>query len=83
MDLDRDQLSINAIRVLSMDAVQQANSGHPGAPMGLAATAYTLWTRHLNFDAKNPEWANRDRFVLSRDRGGADARARAYPEHHE
>lgn len=65
MDLDRDLLSINAIRVLSMDAVQQANSGHPGAPMGLAATAYTLWTRHLSFDAKNPDWANRDRFILS------------------
>ena len=65
MDLDRDLLSINAIRVLSMDAVQQANSGHPGAPMGLAATAYTLWTRHLSFDASDPEWANRDRFVLS------------------
>ena len=58
-------LAINAIRTLSMDAVQLANSGHPGAPMGLAAVAYTLFAKHMHFDAKDPEWANRDRFVLS------------------
>ncbi len=59
------QLSINTIRTLSIDAVERANSGHPGAPMGLAAVAYTLWTRHLRHNPKNPNWANRDRFVLS------------------
>lgn len=58
-------LSINTIRTLSIDAVERANSGHPGAPMGLAAVAYTLWTRHLRHNPKNPNWANRDRFVLS------------------
>ena len=63
--MDRDLLAVNAIRVLSMDAVQRANSGHPGAPMGLAACAYTLWTRHMSFDASTPLWPNRDRFVLS------------------
>lgn len=55
----------NAIRALSMDAVQKANSGHPGAPMGLADVATVLWSKFLKFDAKNPEWADRDRFVLS------------------
>lgn len=59
------ELSINTIRTLSMDAVQRANSGHPGAPMGLAAPAYVLWSRHLRHNPKNPTWANRDRFVLS------------------
>ena len=59
------ELSINTIRTLSMDAVQAANSGHPGAPMGLAAAAYVLWQRHLRHDPKNPEWFDRDRFVLS------------------
>ncbi len=65
MSDDISQLSINTIRTLSMDAVQKANSGHPGAPMGLAAAAYTLWTRHLRHNPANPRWANRDRFVLS------------------
>ena len=60
-----DELCINTIRTLSMDAVQAANSGHPGAPMGLAAAAYVLWTRVLKHDPKNPSWSNRDRFVLS------------------
>jgi transketolase len=60
-----DQLSINTIRTLSIDAVQQANSGHPGAPMGLAPVVYELWQRHLNYDPANPIWPNRDRFVLS------------------
>src|SRR5258708_5955166 len=60
-----DQLSINTIRTLSMDAVQQANSGHPGTPMALAPLAYCLWQRLLRYDPENPTWPNRDRFVLS------------------
>ncbi len=62
---DLDQLCINTIRTLSMDAVQQANSGHPGTPMALAPVAYTLWQRFLRFDPADPIWPNRDRFVLS------------------
>ena len=57
--------AINTIRFLSADAVQQADSGHPGLPMGAAAMAYALWTRHLRHNPANPHWANRDRFVLS------------------
>ncbi|HAV77810.1 MAG TPA: transketolase, partial [Anaerolineae bacterium] len=57
--------AINTIRFLSADAVQQANSGHPGLPMGAAAMAYTLWTRHLRHNPRNPKWMGRDRFVLS------------------
>src|SRR5262245_38873301 len=60
-----DQLSINTIRTLSMDAVQQANSGHPGTPMALAPVVYTIWQRFLRFDPDDPIWPNRDRFVLS------------------
>ena len=60
-----DQLSVNTIRTLSIDAVQQANSGHPGAPMGLAPVVYELWQRYLKYDPANPVWPNRDRFVLS------------------
>ena len=60
-----DQLSVNTIRTLCMDAVQQANSGHPGTPMAMAPVVYTLWNRVLRFDPKNPLWPNRDRFVLS------------------
>ncbi len=60
-----DILCINTIRTLSMDAVQRANSGHPGAPMGLAPVAYLLYDRCLRYNPKNPEWPNRDRFVLS------------------
>jgi transketolase len=60
-----DQLSINCIRTLSMDAVQEANSGHPGTPMALAPVAYELWQNHLKFDPSDPIWPNRDRFVLS------------------
>ncbi len=60
-----DQLCINTIRTLSMDAVQQANSGHPGAPMGFAPVAYTLWQSFLRYDPADPIWPNRDRFVLS------------------
>ncbi|MCB0165694.1 MAG: transketolase [Anaerolineae bacterium] len=62
---DLETTAINAIRFLSADAVQQANSGHPGLPMGTAALAYTLWTRHLRHNPKHPGWANRDRFILS------------------
>ncbi len=60
-----DQLSINTIRTLSMDAVQQANSGHPGTPMALAPLVYTIWNRALRFDPQDPIWPDRDRFVLS------------------
>jgi transketolase len=60
-----DQLCINTIRTLSIDAVQQANSGHPGAPMGLAPVVYSLWQYFLNYDPASPLWPNRDRFVLS------------------
>ncbi len=62
---DIDQLTINTIRTLSMDAVQQANSGHPGTPMALAPVAYCLWQRFLRYDPDDPIWPNRDRFVLS------------------
>jgi transketolase len=65
MNASIDQLSINTIRTLSMDAVQQANSGHPGTPMALAPVAYCLWQRLLRFDPEDPIWPNRDRFVLS------------------
>jgi transketolase len=66
---DLDELSINTIRTLSMDAVQRANSGHPGMPMGAATMAYVLWTRFLRFNPRNPRWFNRDRFVLSAGHG--------------
>jgi transketolase len=62
---DLDTLCINTIRTLSMDAVQAANSGHPGTPMALAPVAYALWQHHLRFDPQDPIWPNRDRFVLS------------------
>ena len=60
-----DALSINAIRVLSADAIQKANSGHPGLPLGCAPIGYELWTRHMNHNPANPAWPNRDRFILS------------------
>src|SRR6476620_690310 len=60
-----EDLCINAIRVLSMDAVQKADSGHPGTPMALAPLAYLLWTQHLRYNPNDPHWMNRDRFVLS------------------
>src|SRR5205814_2980460 len=60
-----DQVCIDTIRTLSMDAVQAANSGHPGAPMALAPVAYCLWQQFLRFDPADPIWPNRDRFVLS------------------
>ncbi|HEX6032705.1 MAG TPA: hypothetical protein VFY90_14840, partial [Tepidiformaceae bacterium] len=64
-----DTLCINTIRTLSIDAVQKANSGHPGLPMGAAVMAYTLWTRHLRYNPRNPAWPGRDRFVLSAGHG--------------
>lgn len=64
-----DQLCINTIRGLAMDAVQKANSGHPGMPMGAAAMAYVLWTRHLRYDPLKTQWPDRDRFVLSAGHG--------------
>ncbi len=68
-DAATELLCINTIRTLAMDAVQQANSGHPGMPMGTAPIAYVLWTRHLRFNPRNPKWANRDRFILSAGHG--------------
>ncbi|MBN2547648.1 MAG: transketolase [Anaerolineales bacterium] len=62
---DLQNRSINTLRFLSADAVQKANSGHPGLPMGCAALAYTIWTRHLRFNPRNPAWHGRDRFILS------------------
>src|SRR5499433_2431039 len=64
-DKKKDQLCINTIRTLSMDAIQQANSGHPGTPMAMAPVAYCLWQQFLRFDPQDPIWPNRDRFVLS------------------
>jgi transketolase len=68
---DLENRAINAIRFLAADAVQKANSGHPGLPMGAAAMAYTLWTRHLRFNPDNPKWPGRDRFILSGGHGSA------------
>lgn len=64
-----DQLCANTIRALSMDAVQKANSGHPGMPMGMADVAYVLWTKYLKHNPSNPDWADRDRFILSAGHG--------------
>lgn len=64
-----DTLSINSIRLLSAEAIQKANSGHPGLPMGAAPMAYELWANHMNHNPKDPEWVNRDRFVLSAGHG--------------
>ena len=60
-----EEMSVNAIRVLSADAIQKANSGHPGLPLGTAPIAYELFSKHMNYNPQNPEWVNRDRFVLS------------------
>src|SRR5262245_28516618 len=60
-----EKLAVNTIRTLCMDAVQAANLGHPGSPMGMAPTAYVLWQRFLRYDPLDPIWGNRDRFVLS------------------
>lgn len=64
-----DKLCADTIRTLSMDAVQKANSGHPGMPMGMADVAYVLWTKFLKHNPNNPDWANRDRFILSAGHG--------------
>ena len=64
-----DQLAITAIRILSAEAVQKAKSGHPGLPMGSAAAAYELWAHHMNHNPADPQWINRDRFVLSAGHG--------------
>src|SRR3982750_362626 len=66
---EMEDLCINTIRILSADAVQSANAGHPGMPMGAAAMAYTLWTQFLRHNPRNPEWSDRDRFVLSAGHG--------------
>ncbi len=71
IDRSLEERAINTIRFLSVDAIQKANSGHPGLPMGAAAMAYVLWTEYLRFNPKNPHWANRDRFVLSAGHGSA------------
>ncbi len=62
---DIDELCVNTIRTLAMDAVQKANSGHPGTPMALAPLAYVLWTQFLRYDPREPKWPDRDRFILS------------------
>ena len=67
--VDLDRLSIDTIRTLSMDAVQKANSGHPGMPMAMAPAAYLLYTRFLRHNPKDPTWPDRDRFVLSAGHG--------------
>lgn len=64
-------LSVNTIRMLSADAIQKAKSGHPGLPLGCAPTAYELWANHMNHNPKNPQWVNRDRFILSAGHGSA------------
>lgn len=66
---DLQSLSINALRILALDAVEQAKSGHPGMPMGMAPTAYVLWTEFLKHDPRDPQWPDRDRFVLSAGHG--------------
>ena len=76
--VDLDQLSIDTIRTLSIDAVQRAKSGHPGTPMALAPLVYTIWNRVMRFDPADPIWPNRDRFVLS---NGLDAAVVGAPSH--
>ena len=68
-DEDIAQLAVNTIRTLAIDAVQKANSGHPGLPMGAAPMAYVLWQQHLRHNPRNPQWTDRDRFVLSAGHG--------------
>ena len=64
-----DQLAINSIRFLAVDAIEKAKSGHPGLPMGAAPMAYVLWKKFMRYNPKNPQWFNRDRFVLSAGHG--------------
>src|SRR4030095_15779030 len=68
---DIDNLSIDTIRFLSVDMVQEANSGHPGLPLGATPMAYVLWSRILRFNPGDPHWPNRDRFILSAGHGSA------------
>ena len=68
---NNDTLTVNAIRALSIDAVEKANSGHPGLPLGAAPFAYVLWAKNMMHNPKNPKWFNRDRFVLSAGHGSA------------
>ncbi|MBG1362977.1 transketolase [Staphylococcus aureus] len=68
---EKDQLAVDTLRALSIDTIEKANSGHPGLPMGAAPMAYTLWTRHLNFNPQSKDYFNRDRFVLSAGHGSA------------
>ena len=65
INMSLEEKAVYAIRFLSADGVQVANSGHPGLPMGTAAIAYVIWTKHLKHNPANPQWFNRDRFVLS------------------
>ena len=69
MNKEIETKAINSIRILSADAIQKANSGHPGLPLGAAPSAYTLWAQHLHFDPTHLDWENRDRFVLSAGHG--------------
>ncbi|MFJ8412266.1 transketolase [Bacillus paramycoides] len=71
MAQNMNQLAVNTLRTLSIDAINEANSGHPGLPMGAAPMAYALWANHLNYNPNNPEWFNRDRFVLSAGHGSS------------
>ena len=66
-----DIKSVNSIRVLAADAIQKANSGHPGLPLGAAPAAYELWAKHMKHNPANPDWVNRDRFILSGGHGSA------------
>jgi transketolase len=68
-EFDLSRIAVNTIRFLSIDAIEKANSGHPGLPMGAAPMAYVLWTRFLRHNPQNPDWFNRDRFVLSAGHG--------------
>jgi transketolase len=68
-ELDPDSLAVDTLKTLAIDAVEKANSGHPGMPMGAAPMAHVLWTRHLKYDAADPTWPDRDRFVLSAGHG--------------
>ena len=68
---EKDQLAIDTIRALSIDAIEKANSGHPGFTYGSDSMAYTLWTRHLNFNPQSKDYFNRDRFILSAGHGSA------------
>lgn len=62
---DQDQQAVNALRFMSIDMIERAHSGHPGSPMGMAPLAYTLWEKFMHFSPRDPQWLNRDRFVLS------------------